>query len=211
MIRPSVFMLERGDIFVIDGKWCFAFGGARSHDIQDGILDPADYPDEEAFKRDYRIKSAGMIRVRGISWWDEEMPSSTEREKGLNNLKRFMEQHEKLDFVFTHDVPASDKLYLGYDSVDELVYTVFPETTRKIYTEWEDTPFYGIFRLRSKVTALGTEVESERLILVMPPIMIALTIVLCTAIVIVVIIYWRKRTSYRKRVENPETGLNKKL
>ena len=85
VIRPSVLMLERGDIFVIDGKWCFAFGGARSHDIQDGILDPADYPNEEAFKRDYRIKSAGMIRVRGISWWDEEMPSSTEREHGLEN------------------------------------------------------------------------------------------------------------------------------
>ena len=32
-------MLERGDIFVIDGKYCFAFGGARSHDIQDGILE----------------------------------------------------------------------------------------------------------------------------------------------------------------------------
>lgn len=25
-IRPSVLMLERGDIFVIDGKYCFAFG-----------------------------------------------------------------------------------------------------------------------------------------------------------------------------------------
>ena len=38
VLRPSVLMLERGDIFVIDGKYCFAFGGARSHDIQDGVL-----------------------------------------------------------------------------------------------------------------------------------------------------------------------------
>ncbi|MBQ1792043.1 MAG: metallophosphoesterase [Oscillospiraceae bacterium] len=139
VIRPSVLMLERGDIFVIDGKWCFAFGGARSHDIQDGILDPADYPNEEAFKRDYRIKSAGMIRVRGISWWDEEMPSSTEREHGLENIRGFMSAHEKLDFVFTHDAPASDKLYLGYDSVDEL--NKYLESLRDVmkYDKW----FYG--------------------------------------------------------------------
>lgn len=120
VVRPSVLMLERGDIFVIDGKWCFAFGGARSHDIRDGILDPAEYETEEAFMRDYRIRSAGMIRVRGISWWDEEMPSVTERECGLNNIRAFMKQHDRLDFVFTHDAPASDKIYLGYDSTDEL-------------------------------------------------------------------------------------------
>ena len=101
-------MLERGDIFVIDGKWCFAFGGARSHDIRDGILDPAEYETKEAFMRDYRIRSAGMIRVRGISWWDEEMPSIMEREYGLNNIQAFMKQQDRLDFVFTHDAPASD-------------------------------------------------------------------------------------------------------
>ena len=108
VIRPSVLMLERGDIFVIDGKWCFGFGGARSHDIRDGILDPAEYETKEAFMWDYRIRSAGMIRVRGISWWDEEMPSIMEREYGLNNIQAFMKQHDRLDFVFTHDAPASD-------------------------------------------------------------------------------------------------------
>jgi len=130
--------------------------------------------------------------------------------KGKINITANVENVGNIDFQTSVDINI--KSMFGKELYnDQLVYTVFPETTRKIYTEWEDTPFYGIFRLRSKVTALGTEVESERLILVMPPIMIALTIVLCTAIVIVVIIYWRKRTSYRKRVENPETGLNKKL
>ena len=37
-IRPSVLMLERGYVFNIDGCKCFAFGGARSHDISGGIL-----------------------------------------------------------------------------------------------------------------------------------------------------------------------------
>ena len=37
-IRDSVFHLIRGEIFNIDNKKIFAFGGARSHDIQEGIL-----------------------------------------------------------------------------------------------------------------------------------------------------------------------------
>ena len=139
VIRPTVLMLERGEIFDIAGKYCFAFGGARSHDIQDGILDPADYENEEAFRSDYRIKSAGMIRVRGISWWDEEMPSAIEQEHGLENIREFMRTHDMLDFVFTHDAPASDKLYLGYDGVDEL--NKYLESLRDImkYDKW----FYG--------------------------------------------------------------------
>ncbi len=37
-IRNSVFHLMRGEIFDIDNKKIFAFGGAKSHDIQDGIF-----------------------------------------------------------------------------------------------------------------------------------------------------------------------------
>ena len=37
-IRDSVLHLMRGEIFDIDNKKIFAFGGAKSHDIQDGIL-----------------------------------------------------------------------------------------------------------------------------------------------------------------------------
>ena len=41
-IRPSVIHLMRGQIFEIDGKSIFTFGGASSHDITGGILDPMD-------------------------------------------------------------------------------------------------------------------------------------------------------------------------
>ena len=39
-IRDSVYHLMRGYVFDICDKKIFAFGGASSHDIQDGILDP---------------------------------------------------------------------------------------------------------------------------------------------------------------------------
>ena len=120
VIRPSVLMLERGDIFEIDGKYCFAFGGARSHDIQDGILDPADYPDKQSYKRAYNARSALRIRVKGVSWWAQEQPTQPEMERGRQNIRNFMRDHERIDFVFTHDAPSSDKLLLGYPDTDEL-------------------------------------------------------------------------------------------
>lgn len=119
-LRPSVLMLERGDIFEIDGCYCFAFGGARSHDIFDGILDPADYSGNTSFNIAYKNKEGSFFRVRGVSWWDEEMPSLSEMEYGRANIQEFMKDHKKIDFIFTHDAPASDKIYLGYGETDEL-------------------------------------------------------------------------------------------
>ena len=129
--------------------------------------------------------------------------------KGKVSITSNVENVGNIDFQTSVDINI--RSFFGKQLyTDQLVYTVFPETTRRIYTEWDDTPFYGIFRLKTKVTALGTEVESERLILVMPPIMIALTIVLCTSITIAVIIYWRKRTLCRNRPENTETNFAQK-
>ncbi|MBQ6594959.1 MAG: metallophosphatase, partial [Clostridia bacterium] len=139
MLRPSVLMLERGCIYEINGAYCFAFGGARSHDIGDGILDPADYPDERTFRTAYQRMRGGMFRVKGVSWWEAEMPSAEEMDRGRRNLAAFMEEHPRVDLVFTHDAPASDRLLLGSDETDEL--NSYLESLREImrYGKW----FYG--------------------------------------------------------------------
>ena len=41
-IRPSIMHLMRGQVFELQGKKFFTFGGASSHDIQDGILEVGD-------------------------------------------------------------------------------------------------------------------------------------------------------------------------
>lgn len=48
IIKDKVILLERGQVFEIDGKTFFTFGGASSHDIQGGILDrdDIDYDDD---------------------------------------------------------------------------------------------------------------------------------------------------------------------
>ena len=51
-IRDSVIHLMRGEIYDIDNKKIFVFGGAFSHDIQEGILDL----DEEEKIYEYRKK-----------------------------------------------------------------------------------------------------------------------------------------------------------
>ena len=138
-LRPSVLMLERGEIFTLGEKTCFAFGGARSHDISDGILDPAAYPDHDAFIRVYRSMTGKMFRVRGVSWWEAEMPTASEMDYGRENLKAFMGTHDRLDFVFTHDAPSSDRILLGYSGSDPLCQ--YLESLRDImkYSCW----FYG--------------------------------------------------------------------
>ena len=72
-VRPHVLHLMRGQVFDIEGYTFFTMGGASSHDIQDGILDPEEPGFEERYWRMRRARA--MFRVNGISWWPEELPS----------------------------------------------------------------------------------------------------------------------------------------
>ena len=89
-IRENIYHLMRGYVFEIDGKKIFAFGGGQSHDIQDGILDPDDFPDDKSFRREYKQlrNRRAMFRIKGVSWWKEEMPSESEMAEGIENLSK---------------------------------------------------------------------------------------------------------------------------
>lgn len=98
-IRDSVLHLMRGEIFDIDNKKIFAFGGARSHDIQDGILNL----EEEEKIYDYRKRGA-YFRIRDFSWWDLELPTKEEMKNGINNLEKV---NYKVDYIISHCCPTS--------------------------------------------------------------------------------------------------------
>lgn len=119
-IRPSVLMLERGYVFDIDGCKCFAFGGARSHDISGGILKAEEFESKKlANKEAERWNLEGKtFRVNHISWWEQEMPEQMEMERGWAMLE---DEKYKVDFIFSHDCPASDKYFiLRVNEPDEL-------------------------------------------------------------------------------------------
>lgn len=102
VVRPHVHHLMRGQIFEIGGLTWFTMGGASSHDIRDGVLDPA-APD---FRRQYRamLDQGALFRVLGRSWWSEELPSDTEYAEAEANLER---AGWCVDCILTHCAPTS--------------------------------------------------------------------------------------------------------
>lgn len=103
-IRENIYHLERGYVFEICGKKIFAFGGASSHDIDDGILDRDDYVnDDDFYDACYRYRKYGKsFRINHLSWWKEELPSQEEMDRGINSLNRV---GWKVDYIVTHCAP----------------------------------------------------------------------------------------------------------
>lgn len=102
IVDDHVILLERGQIFTIEGKKFFTFGGARSHDIQGGVLDPKD--PKLAEKLLYCSERDLPYRLDRISWWKEEMPSYQEIEVARENLKQVNYQ---VDYIITHCIFTS--------------------------------------------------------------------------------------------------------
>ncbi len=97
IVRDKVILLERGQVFELDGKKFFAFGGASSHDIQGGVLNrnDCDYDDQ----RIKAIRSGLPFRILNESWWKQELPTEVEMAEGMKNLQK----HDfKVDYVISH-------------------------------------------------------------------------------------------------------------
>lgn len=96
-VRPSIIHLMRGQVYEIEDKTFFTFGGASSHDIQDGILEP----DDPHFKRKKKQldRNRALYRINHVSWWERELPSQEEMDEGLANLEKY---GNKVDYIVTH-------------------------------------------------------------------------------------------------------------
>lgn len=111
-ITDNIYHLMRGYVFDICDKKFFAFGGASSHDIQDGILDPKEFETKGEFKRVYNSwrKHNKMFRVKGVSWWEEELPSEEEMKRGIQSLE---DVNYEVDYVITHCLPQDVSVCIG--------------------------------------------------------------------------------------------------
>ncbi len=129
-IRPSILHLQRGEVYEIEGLKFFAFGGASSHDIKDGILDPVD--DTELIKK-WRNDYSKLFRIDGVSWWKQELPSEEEMQNGIENLKK---HNHKVDFIISHSPPASVIALLGHGFYEQDILTRYLEEIR-VSTEYK--------------------------------------------------------------------------
>ena len=134
-IRPSILMLMRGEMYNIDGAKIFAFGGASSHDVSDGILDSSD-PDWRKKAKDLERRGKYYFRVKGLSWWPAELPTEEEMLHGLDVLDT---NNWKTDFVITHCAPSSTQALLGFHGNDCLTRYLDEVHARLDYRKW----FFG--------------------------------------------------------------------
>lgn len=77
-------------------------GGASSHDIQGGILEP----DDPLFLLKFHtLEAKGTpFRVNHRSWWKEELPSPEEYLEARRNLDK---AGWEVDYIITHCAPTS--------------------------------------------------------------------------------------------------------
>ncbi len=111
-IRPHILHLMRGQVFSLEGKKVFTFGGASSHDISGGLLDPED-PGFERKKKDLD-REYEPYRIKHITWWEQEMPTEEEMREGLENLHR---NNNEVDYILTHCCATSTQEELGVGSL----------------------------------------------------------------------------------------------
>ena len=97
ILTDKIILLERGQVFNIESKTFFTFGGASSHDISGGILDRTD--------PNFRLKKKRLdreyisYRILRESWWPEELPNEIEMNEGLKNLEAV---NYEIDYIITH-------------------------------------------------------------------------------------------------------------
>lgn len=163
-VRNSVIHLMRGEVFDLNGVSLFAFGGARSHDI-DGLAT------EEELKKDY---TAGILqkddphlygklrmasnycssaRIENRNWWRAEMPTQNEMNNGTRNLELC---NKKVDFIVSHDGPMSDLVLLGGRQITADPLNKYFEELRQTvsYKEWFFGHHHQDRRINDKDTAM---------------------------------------------------------
>lgn len=159
-IRENIFHLMRGYVFDICDKSFFAFGGASSHDVRDGILDPSNYKTNEDLQKAYIewYRAGKIFRVNHLSWWSQEMPSEEECEFGIKTLS---EHKSKVDYIISHCCPQKIATYFsrGMYKPDKL--TLFFDTIAKCteFGRWYFGHYHNNERYFEKYTVLYEDFE----------------------------------------------------
>lgn len=77
--------------------------------------------------------------------------------------------------------------------------SVIPDTELAVSDEWEETPYFGLFKATWTVTAAGESETVSQMILILPTPIIVVMILLLTIVIVWIIIVIRKRKERRSR------------
>lgn len=125
-ICDNVYHLMRGQVYEIDGKTIFTFGGAKSIDK--------------------------MNRVEDVSWWAQEMPSLEEYEEAAINLEKV---NYTVDYVFTHCAATSVIKKINPLFAPDILTSWFEEIEKKLtYKHWYFGHYHKDMRTDNSHTCL---------------------------------------------------------
>ena len=82
----------------------------------------------------------------------------------------------------------------------QMAYSVLPDTTRPVTYEWEETPFFGIYKINFRITALDVVEEHSKIVIIMPLPIIIIVLMLLTIIIVWIIMQGRKRRARKSRL-----------
>lgn len=121
-ICGNLYHLMRGQVYEIEGRKIFTFGGGESNEKQ--------------------------IRMEVKKWWPCEMPSMDEMREGVNNLKSADLQ---VDYIFTHEPPPRVDLVPGRIKSENRnqLEAFFGQIIKQVkYKKW----FFGSQHIDRKIT-----------------------------------------------------------
>lgn len=129
-ISDKIYHLMRGELYEIEGKKFFTFGGASSHDKD--------------------------VRTEGKNWWKEELPSENEIENALQNLEAVS---WSVDFVITHSAPTKIQREFAPD-YEENVLTDFLQSVKEklSYEKWFFGHYHKDLELSQKDLAVFSSI-----------------------------------------------------
>jgi hypothetical protein len=109
VLSGNLMRLLRGQVYTINGKRIFTFGGGESVDKE--------------------------MRSEHHSWWKQELPTAKEMDEGIENLTA----HDwQVDYIFTHDAPSRFKRLTESEVSERNILNVYLDTIleRCKYSKW---------------------------------------------------------------------------
>lgn len=137
-INEKLIHLMRGQVFTIDNKKFFTFGGATSIDKE--------------------------LRIENITWWKEEETNYDEINTALENLEK---ENYKVDYILTHTCPKTIVMNVIYSN-EEIYYELNSSIEKFLdevllitkYKKW----FFGHFHKEMKIKEYRMEILYNNMI-----------------------------------------------
>lgn len=157
IIKDKIILLERGQVFSIEDKTFFTFGGGASYDMPGGILDRKD-PLYRIKKRNAKRQQL-QTRILNETWWEQELPTEDEMQEGRKNLEK---NKYKVDYIISHccassiqeKIAASLTRTVKSDSLTDY----FEELEQNLqYRHW----YFGHYHIHQKIDENHTVLYKE--------------------------------------------------